>query len=126
MTPAELLPTYRTEFPEHSGKSDDYILSRLSMAINIHSICEAATLYLAAHYVTIDTAASLGETDGGAPVDSGGLREVLSESGKSISSSYSEISTKPGDSPFTSTLYGRYYLQFRDNCSGRRFSVRVG
>ena len=126
MLAAELLPAYRIEFPEHSAKSDDYITARLTKALAIHATCEAATLYLAAHFVVIDTDANLGVSEGGAPIDSGGLREVLSEGGKSINTSFAQISTKSGDSPYTSTLYGRYYLQFRDNCTGRRFSVRVG
>ncbi len=126
MTAAELLSPYRDEFPEHADKSDDYILSRLTKALNIHAICEGASIYLAAHFVTIDSKATLGEYGGGAPVDSGGLREVLSEGGKSINTSYKGISSKDGDSPYTASLYGRTYIQLRNSCGGRRFSVRVG
>lgn len=125
MTAAELLPVFRDQFPEYNAKADDEILKYLNNALIIHALCELATVYLAAHLITIDADSGIGGSGGG--VDSGGAaREVLSESAKNISTSFKSMA-KDGtdDSFYTSTPYGRMYVVLRNACPGRRFSVRV-
>ena len=123
MTAAELLPLFRAQFPEFSSKSDAEILNALNTALGIHAICELATVYLAAHICTLNDDSGVGGAGG--TVDGGGVREVLSETAKSISSSFVALATKEGDSFYTNTPYGRMYIVQRDSCPGRRFSVRI-
>lgn len=124
MTAEELLPLFREQFQEFSNKADVEVLKVLNTALAIHSICQLATVYLAAHICTIDADSGVGSTGGS--VDAGGVREKASESAKSISASFVALATKDGDSFYTNTPYGRMYLTQRNSCTGRRFSVRVG
>jgi len=125
MTAAEILSVFREQFPEFSGKTDEEVTIFLNNAILIHAICEMATVYLAGHLCTIDADSGLGGT-GGTVDNGGGAREVLSETAKSISTSFKSMG-KDGttDSFYTATPYGRMYIVLRDTCPGRRFSVRV-
>lgn len=124
MTAAELLLTFRAEFPEFDSMSDSAVTGYLTKALAIHAICEFATLYLAAHLIVMNEAAGVGGT--GAELDSGGsAREVLSETGKSINTTFKGMSSKDGDSIYASSAYGRMYIVLRNNCSGKKFSVRV-
>jgi hypothetical protein len=125
MTAAELLPIFREQFPEFDTKSDDVILLLLENALFVHCICPMATVYLAAHVVTVDTDSGVGGS-GGAVDGGGSAREVSSETAKSISTSFESMSkSDSGDSFYTATPYGRMYIILRDSCPGRRFSVRV-
>ena len=124
MTTAELLPIFREQFPEYNSKSDDEILLYLNNALIIHALCEMATVYLAAHLITIDSESGVGGSGGS--VDGGGVRETSSETAKSVSASFKGMA-KDGsnDSFYTNTPYGRMYITLRNNCPGKRFSVRV-
>lgn len=124
MTSAELLPLFRTQFPEFACKTDDQSLRAINSALVIHAICELATIYLAAHICTIDKDSGVGE--GGGSVDAGGVREKTSDAADKISASFVSLASKEGDAFYTNTPYGRMYITMRDACSGRRFSVRVG
>lgn len=124
MTAVELLPLFREQFPEFAAKTDDEALQLLNNALVIHAICEQATLYLAAHICTLNTASGVGSTGGS--IDAGGVREKVSETAKTISASFAKLAAKNGDAFYTNTPYGRMYITMRDACTGRRFSVRVG
>jgi len=125
MIAAELLPIFRDQFPEFDGETDEKILRILNNAILIHALCEMATVHLAAHLLTINNDSGVGGSGGS--VDGGGAaREVVSETAKSISTSFNSMTAAgSGDSFYASTPYGRTYLELRKNCSPRRFSVRV-
>ena len=124
MTAAELLSEFREQFPEFNAKSDEVILRYLNNALLIHAICGMATIFLAAHLCTIDADSGVGGYGGS--VDGGGGRETVSETAKSVSASFAKISKDGTDDAFyTSTPYGRMYIVLRNNCPGRKFSVRV-
>lgn len=128
MTAVELLPDFRSEFPEFDSVSDEIITKYLNNALMIHSICPGATIYLAAHLYALDQDSGIGSVPGpDNPVDGGGsAREVLADKGKEISTTFKSVSgSKDGDSFYSSTPYGRMYLRLRDSCPGRKFSVRV-
>lgn len=124
MTAEQLLSVFREQFPEFDSKSDDDVILSLGNALLIHAICGMATVYLAAHLCTINAESGVGGSGGA--VDGGGVREKTSESAKTISASFAKLA-KDGtdDSFYTSTPYGRMYLVLRNNCPGRKFSVRV-
>lgn len=124
MTAAELLPVFREQFPEFDGKSDESVLLYLNNALLIHAICGMATVYLAAHLCTIDAETGVGGSGG--KVDGGGARETVSETAKSVSASFAKLAKDGTDDAFyTTTPYGRMYIVLRNNCPGRKFSVRV-
>jgi len=125
MLVSELLPIFREQFSEFDAKPDADVLVILANAIIVHCICPLATVYLAAHIVTVDTDSGVGGS-GGAVDGGGSAREVSSETAKSISTSFESMSkSDSGDSFYTATPYGRMYVILRDACPGRRFSVRV-
>ncbi len=124
MTAAELLPDFREQFPEFDAMSDADVSKYLDNAILIHAICPMATVYLSSHLVTIDANTGIGGSGGS--VDGGGIREVISEGAKSISSSFSKLAEDGSkDAFYTNTAYGRMYIVLRDACPGKKFSVRV-
>lgn len=127
MTAEELLPIFREQFPEYSALSDDYVLGYLNKALLIHAICPMATVYLSAHLIAIDQDSGIGSVDGPKfPVDSGGAaREVVSERGKNINTTFKSMAKKESDTFYTATPYGRMYITLRDACPGQGFSVRV-
>lgn len=124
MTAEQLLPEFRELFPEFSVKPDDEVLRYLNNALRIHALCGMATVYLAAHLCTLDANSGVGGSGGN--VDGGGSRETVSETAKSISASFAKLSKDGTDDAFyTSTPYGRMYIVLRNNCPGRKFSIRV-
>ena len=123
-TVAELLPDFRTEFPEYVSQSDAVVEKHLNNALLIHAICGGATIYLAAHLLTLSINDNVGTTGGS--VDGGGIeREVTAERGRDINATYKSGTDRDSDSVYISTPYGRMYLRLRDACPGRKFSVRV-
>ena len=125
-TPEELLPIFREEFPEFSEKSDALVEMFLEKALLVHALCQMATVYLAAHLCVTFAEAKAGEEGDGAPIDSGGAREMISETAKSIATTYQAM-TEAGspDTFYASTIYGRMYIVLRDSCAAKKFSVRV-
>lgn len=122
------LDLFREQFPEFSGVPDADIGKYIVLAEGIHTACPMATVYLAAHLLTVLTADNVGVAgSGGANVDGGGsAREVMSETANKVSTTFAGMSTgKAGDSYFTSTAYGRMYIVLRDSCVAGKFSVRV-
>lgn len=125
-TTEELLPVFRREFPEFDAKSDDLIKMFIEKALLIHALCEMATVYLAAHFCVTFASLKAGEAGDGAPIDAGGIREVIGETAKSISTTYQSM-TEAGsaDAWYITTLYGRVYVSLKNSCSAKKFSVRV-
>lgn len=123
MTSEELLPLFRTRFPEFITQPDSRLLMYLGDALHIHALCETAVLYLASHLLTIDNDTGAGSI--GASMD-GGDGEVLSESAGEVSASYKSQSAKEKDVFYMSTAYGRRYVALRNACPGYKFSVRIG
>lgn len=122
MTAEELLSLFREYFPEFDSEPDGKVLRYLNLALSIHAICQDATIYLAAHFITLDNASGVGGSGGS--VD-GGLGEKTSERAKNVAATYKAQAMNDGDSFYTTTPYGRMYIAQRDACPGRRFSVRV-
>lgn len=123
MTAEELLPAFRTRFPEFIAQTDARIEAYLGDALLIFTLCETAVLYLAAHLLTLDIESGSGST--GASSD-GGDGEVTSESAGGVSASYKSQAAKEKDVFYMSTVYGRRYVTLRNACPGYRFSVRIG
>ena len=123
MTIDELLPLFRTRFPEFITQLDARLEMYLGDAIQIHSLCETATLYLAAHLLSLDIESGAGST--GASSD-GGDGEITSESAGGVSASFNSQADKGKDVFYMSTAYGRRYIALRNACPGYRFSVRIG
>jgi len=124
MTAEQLLPVFREQFHEFNSKDDSNILIYLNNALLIHAICGMATVYLAAHILTIDIESGVGGSGGS--VDGGGMRETASETAKSVSASFKSMAQDGTDDSFyTSTPYGRMYIVLRNSCPGKKFSVRV-
>jgi len=122
MTVEELLPLFRTRFPEFDAQSDARIEAYLGDALLIHALCETAVLYLTAHLLTLDIESGAGST--GASSD-GGDGEVVSESAGGVSASFKSQADKGKDVFYMSTAYGRRYIALRNACPGYAFSVRV-
>ena len=123
-SPEELLPEFRVRFPEFDGESDAKVLLYLGDACAIFSCCTKATIYLAAHLLSLDLVSGTGEAGEGGGVD-GGNGVVASESVGSVSTSYKNGSdANAKDVFYETTPYGRKYIQFRNACAGYRVSMR--
>ena len=121
MTVDVLLPLFRIRFPEFITQIDARLEMYLADALLIHALCETATLYLAAHLLTVDMDSGASST--GASVD-GGDGEVTSESAGGVSASFKSQADKGKDVFYMSTSYGRRYVALRNACPGYKFSVR--
>lgn len=118
MTAAELLPLFRTRYPEFASVSDDEVLIQLGDALCIAGSCgTSAILALAAHLLVLDKNQDDDTIDGG-------NGETTSESVGSVSVSMKSQADTGEEAFYTSTKYGRRYLILRRAC--RAFSVRVG
>ncbi len=123
-TAAELLPAFRVRFPEFDSETDERVTAFIDDALCIFALCEKATLYLAAHLLTLSNGTGVGVPGSSVPID-GGAGETTSESVGSLSVSVSTQSSNPEDVFYTSTAYGRQYLALKNACPAYRFSARV-
>lgn len=119
---ADLLPGFRSRFPEFSSTADSVVTEILGEALIIHKGSPKATQFLAAHILTLDN--DSGICSSGATVD-GGEGEVTSESVGAESASYKTQAENAGDVFFTTTAYGRRFLALRRATPAYGFSVRV-
>ncbi len=123
-SPDQLLPEFRTRFPEFDSVSDALVLLQLGDALSVFNCNDKATLFLAAHYLTLDTSSGVGVAGPGGGVDEG-LGVVASETVGKVSTSYknaSDINAK--DAAYETTPYGRRFIQFRNSSPGYRISMR--
>ena len=121
-TAAELLPDFRTRFPEFQSESDERVTLYLDDAIIIFSGCKTATQYLAAHLLTLDNANELGRSGG--TVD-GGSGESVSETVGAESVSLMAQAERGSETFYSSTPYGRRFLALKKSCPRHVFSVFV-
>ena len=123
-SPDQLLPDFRTRFPEFSGEVDARLLMYLGDACAVHSCSKKATQYLAAHFLTLDNETGAGIADRGADVDDGdGI--VTSERVGAVATTFANnASANPKDGTYQTTAYGRRYIQFRNAAPGYRVSMR--
>ncbi len=119
-----LLPNFRTRFPELSGVSDDLVSVYIEDALCIFALCEKAVVYLAAHLCVLDRDQNVGVTDGDAGIDDG-LGQIQSEKIGQKQAAYKHNAERDADTFYTSTPYGRKYLEFKRTCSSRAFKVRI-
>ena len=119
MTIEELLAVFRTRFPEFDSVSDEQVSLYLDDALCIFKLCDKAVVYLAAHLCALAQ-----DQSGNTGIDSG-LGEVMSEKIGQKSVTYKTQASKNEDVFYTSTKYGRTYLELRNKCTSRAFTVRV-
>ena len=110
------LATFRERFPEFSDLDDGRVRPMLEAAKEIHSLSIAATLYLAAHLITLDLKERAIGVDEGAGV-------VISESIGPKKVTYKTQAEREGEVFFARTPYGRMFLTLRRPATA--FSVRV-
>lgn len=121
-TAADLLPDFRIRFQEFVSETNERVTLYLIDALTIFSGCKTATLYLAAHLLTLDNDAGVGGS--GASVDGGG-GETTSETVGAESVSLMSQAERGSETFYTTTAYGRRYLALRNTCPARGFSVIV-
>ena len=122
----DLLPLFDARFPEFKTVSEATKRIYLDDALCIFSLCEKAVLYLAAHLYVLDRDQSLSTQNGGAGIDDG-LGEITSERIGKKATSYKHQTGKGGKSEvfYTTTAYGRKYLEFASKCPAKAFPIRV-
>ncbi len=124
----ELLAKFRIRFPEFPANkiSDDVVNMYLNDALCIFSLCDKAVQYLTAHLYVLDRDQSVSEKNGKAGVDDG-LGQIESDKIGKKATTYKHQTGKGGktESFYTSTPYGRKYLEFARKCPGAAFTVRV-
>lgn len=121
-TAAEILVKFRERFNEFASVSDTDVSFAIEDAQAIHDRCILATTYLVAHFVALNASNNIGTT--GASED-GGAGELSSISDGSESASYKTQAEKGSEVYYTSTPYGRRFLELERRCPGRRISIGV-
>lgn len=119
MSIEERLAAFRARFPEFSGLSDAIVTLCLEDALCIFRLCDRAVLQLAAHLCALDI-----DQPGNTGIDSG-LGEITSEKVGQKAVTYKTQAGKEADVFYTTTKYGRMFLQLRNKCTGRAFTIRV-
>ena len=124
----DLSEKFRSEFPEFT--EDDYpdsVVSRwIGVASEISDISSRATIYLAAHFISLNYTPSDGETVLEAD---GGIREVKREEAGPLeveyfpSSETTNTSDRYASENFDRTEYGRIFVTLERRATA--FSVRV-
>lgn len=112
------LTTFRTRFPEFAQTADSIVELALSDAKLLHARCPTATLFLAAHLLTLDQDETATGVDGG-----NGEASNMSDGSESIS--FVTQAETGQEAFYTTTKYGRRFLALEKRCIGKRFSVRV-
>ena len=128
------LATFRARFPEFSTTADAVIEFKLEEAKLIHSVRQLATLFCAAHLVTID-AVTASPISGGGGSSGNYVREVSSEqvgplrreyvTQSGSSSGSTALASDRQDPFFTGTKYGRQFLILEQRGSRSGMGVRV-
>ena len=111
-----MLAWFREEFPEFEDLSDQGVETWLDRAVEIHSLSDTATLYLAAHLVALDREESGEVVDHGAGV-------ITSETIGPKSVTYMTQARSGDETFFARTQYGRLFLTIERRVTA--FSVRV-
>ena len=121
LTVDDLLPVFRARLTEFKSVNDDTIRIYLDDALCIFSLCEKAAVYLAAHLFVLDR-----DQESVTGIDDG-LGQVSSERIGKKAVTYKHQTGKNGrdETFYTSTKYGRKYLEFSRHCSAKAFRVRV-
>ena len=113
-----LVCDFQKRFTEFTNLGPASVRMYVEDAVSLHGLCDRAALYLAAHLYVLDRDQSGGGIDDG-------LGEVSADSIGKKSAQYMTMAERGGDTFYTTTQYGRKYLEFRRKCVGRAFSVRV-
>ena len=108
-----------TRFPVFDGQSDATVTLYLEDALCIFKLCDRAVIYLAAHLCSLDI-----DQSGNTGIDSG-LGEITSEKIGQKAVTYKTQASVEKDVFYTTTKYGRMFLQLRDKCPSRAFTPRV-
>jgi len=107
LTASGLLPRFREQFPELSGKENADVLRSLELALQIHAVRRDAVLYLAAHLLAmaqdrVNAAGSIVQ-DGG-----GFIKTMESMAGQSVM--YENPGATERSALLGTTAYGRTFL----------------
>ena len=114
--PASLLPAFREQFAEFAPHNDVVVAEWLGVAREIHSLSTRATLYLAAHLLTLDQAEPNSEVKDNAGV-------LTSEGVGPKRAAYLTQAESERDVFFARTKYGRTFLTLERRATA--FSARV-
>ena len=111
---------FRARFPEFDEPvaTDAQVQQALTEAAAIHHCCSIATLFLAAHLLSIELDRA-GNGGGGLDGGAGGMTLASATVG-SESVSYQSGAADPKDSFFFTSSYGRQYLAHRNACPARK------
>lgn len=116
---ADLRTDFRARFPEFSAIDDAQVDVYIGDALCIFRLCERAVVHLAAHLC------ALAQDQSSVTGIDGGLGEVESERIGKKAVTYKTQAKDNKDVYYTSTKYGRAFIQFRNKCPSRAFTVRV-
>lgn len=126
VTAADLLPDFRTLFPEFDNDSDARVTIYLNLAISIFCKCTNATLYLAAHLLSV--ADSVGMSQSGStlqlPNENLDILPLTEADVGQKTAKFANIASMK-DMVYTTTTYGVIYLQLKKACLGYVFAAGV-
>lgn len=98
---AATVESFRERFPQFNGTAEDQVAFALAEAKAIHNIKSLATLFLTAHILTLDAQGGGGQNQSG---------EATMKRAGPVSASYITQAERGGEAFFTSTGYGKRYL----------------
>jgi len=115
----DILAEFRIRFPEFASVPDATVELYIGDALAIFCGCCKAVVFLTAHLCALAQ-----DQDGVDGID-GGMGEVASEKIGQKTVTYKTQAGKAADTFYTTTKYGRLFIQFRNKCASRAFTARV-
>jgi len=125
-TAADLLPDFRSTFPEFDSDDDARVLMYIDLALCIFCKCEKATLYLAAHLLSMADCSNMSES-GATPQCPGENQNTLPLTSAKVGpkqATFGKMSSQQ-DMVYTTTTYGIMYLQLKKACLSYVFAAGV-
>jgi hypothetical protein len=123
MTADDLLPKFRVLFPEFTSEPDIKVKVYLNLAITTFSKCEDATLYLAAHNLTMANSAGIGNLS--TVPTTGNNQDSLPLKAMGVDGKNARFGSigKNKDAQYSTTTYGLFFLQLRKACASYIFAM---
>ena len=124
MTADDLLPKFRVLFPEFTSAPDIEVKVYLNLAIATFSKCEDATLYLAAHNLTMANSAGIGNAS--TVATTGNNQDSLPLTAMGVDGKSAKFGSigKDKDAQYSTTTYGLFFLQLKKACASYVFAMR--
>ena len=126
-TAEEMLPIFKTTFPEFNGTSDDRVLVFLNLARTIFYKCQDATLYLAAHLLVLANSNGIGD-ESATDQQIGGNQASLPLSMAKVGNKqamFAQFTKNSNDTQYVTTNYGVIFLQLKNACLQYKFAAGV-